>query len=225
MLKAKLIGDWKTARNILGAASQLKDAINYATVQEAHDARRKIIKGITSQAPAGQQFQALSAITIALRKARGFRGRKILIVTGGLRNAVTVQNVGPGLAFVGVKRSARSKDGKQLFNVARIQENGGTIVIAVTPRMRKWLMIQLRKSGFGTREKGDQKRDRGGRFKKKRFVSSGDGQMSKGVLVIKIPARPFMQPIIDEIARDPEGLRKRLAMRIAKKTGMALGSP
>ena len=89
MLNVKLVGDWSKAKQILGNATALKQAINYAVLQEAHQARRDVIKGITAQAPGGKQFEPLSAMTLALRRARGFRGRKALLVTAGLRNSVT----------------------------------------------------------------------------------------------------------------------------------------
>lgn len=225
MLKMSLTGDWALAKSILSKSAQLKAAINDAVLQEAHQARRDIIKGITEQAPAGKQFDPLSPMTLALRRAKGFRGKKILMVTGGLRNAITVKRTGAGAVYVGVLRSAKSKDGKQLFNIARVQELGGVIVIRVTPRMRKWLMIQLRKVGYGTREKSDQKRGAGGRFKKKAFVASGGGQLSQGVLIIKIPARPFIAPVIEKILSDPTGLKRRMGHRIAKSMNMALGKP
>lgn len=222
MMKAKLVGNWSGVRNALAQSNQLKQAINKAALQEAHDARRDMIKGITQQAPGGRSFQALSAITLAIRKARGFRGKKVLLVTAGLRNSITVKQMGSGKIYVGVLRSARSKDGRSMINVARMQELGGTVVIRVTPKMKKWLMIQLRKAGFGSREK---RRGKDGRKLKSRFVPSGRGQLASGVLVIKIPARPFMQPIIDNIARNPGALRKRMAERIAREMKMILGEP
>jgi hypothetical protein len=225
VLKMSLTGDWGLAKSILSKSAQLKRSINDAVLQEANQARRDIIKGITEQAPAGKQFDPLSPMTLALRRARGFRGKKILLVTAGLRNSVTVKRMGNGAVYVGVLRSAKSKDGKMLYNIARIQEMGGVIVIRVTPRMRKWLMIQLRKVGYATREKGDQKRDSGGRFKKKKFVASGMGQMSQGVIIIKIPARPFIAPVIEKILSDPKGLQMRMAHRVAKGMNMALGKP
>lgn len=225
MLKMSLTGDWGAVKSILSKSAQLKHAINDAVMQEANQARRDIIKGITEQAPAGKQFDPLSPMTLALRKAKGFRGNKILMVTAGLRNSVTVKKAGPGVVFVGVLRSAKGKGGKQLYNVAKVHEMGAVIVIRVTPRMRMWLMIQLRKVGYGTRVKSDQKRDTGGRFKKKKFLASGNGQLSQGVIVIKIPARPFIAPVIEKILSDPAGLKRRMGHRVAKSMNMALGKP
>lgn len=217
VLKVRMTGSWGKAAEILNDTKSLKDAINYAVVQEAHQARRDIVKGITNQAPGGQQFQKLAAFTLAMRKLKGFRGTKALLVTGGLRGSITVKSMAPGKAFVGVLRSARSKDGKELFNIAKTHELGQVIVVRVTPKMRKFLMIQMRKSGIGTRTKT------AGGSKKSKFVASGKGQLSSGVIVIKIPARPYMGPVIEKIASNPAALQKRLAARISKKLRLSLG--
>lgn len=218
MIKAKLLGDWSKAGAILGDVGRVKQAIDWAVLQEAHQARRDIIKGITAQAPGGRPFAALSAITLAIRKAKGFNGKKALMRTAGLRNSITVKRVGSGLSFVGVLRSARSKDGREMYNVARVHENGATMVIRVTPKMRMWLMIQLRKSGFGSKVGRNKK----GKFTKGRFRSSG-GQLSKGVIVVKIVARPFIRPVIERIEAHPTEMQQRLASRISKKLRLTLG--
>lgn len=215
MIRAKLIGDWSKAGAILGDVAKVKAAIDWAVMQEAQQARRDIVKGITAQAPGGQQFAALSAITLALRKAKGFGGKKTLIVTSGLRNSITVKRFGLGRAFVGVMRGARSKDGRELFNVARIHENGGTVVIRVTPKMKRYLMMQLRKSGFGVKA---------GRDKRGKFTKGSAGQISSGVLVIHIKARPFIRPVIERIESKPAEMKKRLTQRISRKLGLTLGS-
>ena len=222
VLKAKLTGDWSKARGILRDSAELKKAIDYAVVQEAHHAQREVIKGITAQAPGGKPFEPLAEITLALRKLRRFKGTKALLVTGGLRGSITVKRTGPGRVFLGVLRGARSKDGKDLVNIARVHEHGAVIVIRVTPKMRHFLMAQLGQSKLGQKESGG--RDKGGRFKKWKFKSSGQGQIARGVIVIKIPARPYISPVIDKIASDPRALQKRFAERVAKKLRLRLGS-
>jgi len=223
VFKIQLTGDWSKAKGILGDSTNLKAAINYAVQQEAQQVRRQIVKGITSQAPGGKQFAPLAATTLALRKAKGFKGSKALLISGGLRGSVVAKPMSTGKAFVGVLRNARGKDGKELVNIAQVHEFGATIVIRVTPRMRRFLMAGLSKSKLGKpKESGG--RDKGGRFKKWKFKASGGGQLSKGVIVIKVPARPFIGPVIDQVLANPKALRRRLATRIAKKLRLALGS-
>jgi hypothetical protein len=163
-IKAKLFGDWEKARTILNNVAGVRAAIDSAVLAEAHYARREIVKGITKQSPGGKDFLPLGKMTLLLRRARGFRGTKALIVTATLRNAITVQPAGRGRAFVGVLRTTQRPDGKELFNIARVHEMGATIVIRVTPRMRKWLMATLRE---GNAKRGNRGRDKmSGRFTK-----------------------------------------------------------
>jgi hypothetical protein len=222
MIRAKLTGDWEKARTILNNSSGVTAAINIAVLREAQQARRDMIKGITEQAPAGQQFTPLAAITLALRKAKGFRGTKALIVTAQLRNSITTKNVAPGMVFVGVLKNAQGSDGRQLYNIARVHEMGATIVIRVTPRMRVWLMTMLRKSGFGVRIQG---RDKRGRYKKAAFVPHGLGGLAKGIIIVKIPARPFLQPVINRIIANPKAAQARLTLRIAQHLKLTMGRP
>lgn len=223
-LKAQLTGDWEKARTILNNIPQVRAAIDWAVVQEAHEARRRIVRGITDQAPGGKQFQELAALTKILRRQKGFRGTKALIVSAALRNSITVKNVGRGRAFVGVLRGQESPDGKQLFNIARVHEVGATVVIKVTPRMRRFLMAMLRRAGLGAR--GQKGRDKTGRYTKRRWrPAGGAGGVAKGVVVVQIPARPFISPVIQDMLSNPAELQRRLAMRIAYRMRLTLGKP
>lgn len=224
MIKAKLFGDWEKARTILNNVEGMRNAIDSAVLAEAHHARREIIKGITSQSPGGRDFVKLSKLTLVLRRAGGFRGSKALIVTASLRNSVTVKRVDRGRAFVGVLRGAQRPDGSEQFNVARVHEMGATITIRVTPRMRKWLMATLREANLGNKGQGRDKRS--GRYTKGRWrPSGGSGGLARGVLVIRIPARPYIQPVIERIYSDPIALQQRFAMRISQRMKLTLGKP
>lgn len=205
----KLTGDWSMAKTILASGAELSKAIDYAVQMEAQDARKKIIKGIRDQAPGGRKFAPLSPMTLAMRKLRGFRGSKALVESGALIGSITVVRKSKGKWFVGVLRSARAKDGKSLVNVARVHELGAVIVLRVSPKMRTFLMASMRRANLGGSKKGAG------------FIG---GQLSRGIIVIKIPARPFIGPVIDKIAKDRAGLQKRLAQRIARKMNFKLGT-
>lgn len=230
MIKAKLFGDWEKARTILNNVEGVRKAIDSAVLAEAHYARREIVKGITKQSPGGKDFLPLGKLTLLLRRARGFRGTKALIVTATLRNSITVQPAGRGRAFVGVLRTTQRPDGKELFNIARVHEMGATIVIRVTPRMRAWLMATLREAN-GNRM-GGMVGQRGRDNQSGRFTaaprwkpSGGRGGIARGVLVIRVPARPYIQPVIEKIYSDPAAVRQRFAMRISQRLKLTLGKP
>jgi hypothetical protein len=139
-LNLRPVGDWKRALDATQPTAferRLRAAIMRATYQEAAWARRQIVEGIKSQAPGGQAFKPHSGLTLLARRLQRFRGSKILIRSGELIKSVVVEPNGPSMAcFVGLKRSARSRDGKRLANLGEIHEYGKKI--AVTPKMRAY---------------------------------------------------------------------------------------
>ncbi len=165
--------------------------------------RRELLKfqgmvkrGIKNQAPGGKRFKPLSAWTLALRKFRGFRGTKALIVSGDLRNSiVTEYSESKKEGFVGILYQTKSKDGKSMVNIAEIQEYGTKpFAVKRTPKMRKFLAMVASKSGL---------------------ISYSPNYRGKGVYIIKIPARPFIAPTF-------EAWKKGLEQRIFVSFGRAI---
>ncbi|WP_223643792.1 phage virion morphogenesis protein [Corallococcus sp. EGB] len=189
-------GDWARARRLLTAAPQrLQAAIGTAVRQEAHALRNEIVQGLTSQAPGGEPLKPPSPLTIAARQLEGFGGTKALIVRGDLRNSITVFVHGDE-AFIGVSRSARSKDGASMVDLAKLHEFGGPpVIIPMTPKMRRFLFAMLRQAG--------------------KEPTGGSG---RGVIVVQVPARPFLRPAFDKFR---EGASKRFLERVAKELGLA----
>ena len=193
-------GDWDLARRLLaGGPLRLKAAIQTAVLQEAHALRAEIIDGLTKQAPGGDPIRPLAATTLAARKLKGFRGTKALLHRGDLRNSITVQVEG-AQAFVGVSRKARSKGGGALVNVARVQEFGaGPIVIPITPKMLRFLLVLFKTLGA-----------------RRTRVGAG-AHHGTGVVVIQVPARPFLRPAFKKFQRGAQG---RFLQRVAKLSGL-----
>jgi phage gpG-like protein len=189
-------GDWARARRLLTAAPQrLQVAIGTAVRQEAHALRNDIVQGLTSQAPGGEPLKPPSPLTIAARQLEGFGGSKALIVRGDLRNSITVIVQGDE-AFIGVSRSARSKDGASMVDLAKLHEFGGPpVIIPITPKMRRFLFALLRKAG--------------------KEPTGGGG---RGVIVVQVPARPFLRPAFDKFR---EGASRRFLERVARELGLA----
>jgi hypothetical protein len=188
-VEVKLGPEWQAAIEYLGAlAKKLPLTLQQAILQEAHFLRKEIVQGLDSGAPAGKAFKPHSALTRILR-ARSKRGSKILIASAGLRGGVRVILLPGGGAFVGVHRSVRTKDGKSLVRIAEIQEQGRSW--EASPRQRRWLIMQLLRAGITPR---------GG---------SGGGTR----MTIRIPARPFIAPILAEHGT-PEKIRERMLERL-----------
>jgi phage gpG-like protein len=189
-------GDWARARRLLTAAPQrLQAAIGTAVRQEAHALRNEIVQGLTSQSPGGEPLKPPSPLTIAARQLEGFGGTKALIVRGDLRNSITVIVQGDE-AFIGVSRSARSKDGASMVDLAKLHEFGGPpVIIPMTPKMRRFLFALLRQAG--------------------KEPTGGNG---RGVIVVQVPARPFLRPAFDKFR---EGASRRFLERVARELGLA----
>lgn len=191
-------GDWARARRLLaGGGARLKVAVSTALRQEGHALRKDVVQGITSQAPGGQPFKPLAPTTLAARQLKGGGGSKALIRRGDLRNSITVIASGDEV-FVGILRKARGKGGASTANVAEIHEFGaGPFVVPMTPKMRRFLFAVLRRAGVER-------------------SSSGGGN---GVVVIQIPARPFLRPAFDAFKK---GARKRFLDRVARLMGWGM---
>lgn len=189
-------GDWARARRLLTAAPQrLQAAVSAAVRQEAHALRNEIVQGLTSQAPGGETLKPPSPLTIAARQLEGFGGSKALIVRGDLRNSITVIVQGDE-AFIGVSRSARSKDGASMMDLAKLHEFGGPpVIIPMTPKMRRFLFALLRQAG--------------------KEPTGGSG---RGVIVVQVPARPFLRPAFEKFR---EGASRRFLERVARELGLA----
>jgi hypothetical protein len=166
----------------------MHSSIDRALRAEAQGLRTEIVSGLTDQAPGGSPIRELSPATLAARRLAGFEGTKALIRRADLRNAITV--VARDLAvFVGVPR--KTVRGKDLVDIAKENEFGfGPIVIRITDRMRRFLHALLRELG------GAHSAATGG---------------SSGVVIVHIPARPFLRPAFDKWR---VGVRERFLRRI-----------
>ncbi len=203
-VKIGLTGDWRRASRTLRVAPvRIRIALDRAVLQEAQYFRTKVVEGFREQAPGGKAFKPLAETTLAMRRFKGFGGTKALIVRGDLRNSIKVVKKQTPLgaeAFVGVHRTAKGKAGQDLVNVAAVHEFGsGPIVIEVSDAMRKFLMKVF------TEELGEQ--EAGGE-------GTSGGGFTTGIIVTQIPARPFMQPVIDKWFGSVES-RLRFQTRVA----------
>ncbi len=192
----RVTGDWAKARKLLaGSADRLKQAKKVALLQEAHVLRNGIVRGITSQGAGGSSFAPLSPLTLAARRLKGLGGTKALIARADLRNAIAALSRGDEV-FVGVPRKARGKGKGALVDVAQIQEFGaGPTAIPLTPKMRRFLFVLLREAGVAPAH------------------GSGGGS---GYVIVRVPARPFLQPAFDEFVK---GAPERFAGRVTRRMG------
>lgn len=167
----KFTGDWQKAIKILQEApKKIEQVLNRQLLQEAHRVRADIVRNI--DAGGKPKFKSHSRTTIAIRKFLGLASGKVLIQSAALRNSVVAVLIRPGVAFIGVRR--RAKSGADL---AHIHEFGRTWTQVMTPRMRRFLMAALK----GVRGRTTQR---------------GTG---RATITIRIPARPYIRPAAKRI--------------------------
>lgn len=197
-MRVRLAGEWGRAQRILqGSVRKLRGGMEAAVREEAKRARDEVVRGVRKQAPGGKALEKPSPLTLASRQLEGLRGRNALQASGELLRALT--SVARGLeAFVGIRSNARGKDGRPLADIAQAQEEGvGPIAIPMTEGMRRYLgVLRSRANGASGGEGG------------------GGGS---GVIVVRIPARPFLRPAFEAAM---QGARQRLRDRIARRFGL-----
>ncbi len=192
-----LFGEWEATLGTLARAPKdFAEAKQKALLQEAHFFRGKILEGLRTQEPGGKAFVPLSPATIAVRNFLGFKGTKALLRRGDLRNSIVVHVVGDAV-FVGIMRQAKNSKGEAVVDIAKMNEHGSRpIIIKMTPRMSRFLHMAFRRGGgFGNR--------------------MGPPRASTGVIVVQIPARPFLAPVFEKYGNAEEA-RRRFGERVAK---------
>lgn len=193
---ARMTGQWKKAMQILTSApTRIPPALRKAIMQEAHFLRAKMIEGLKSGSPGGQTLVPNSPLTIAKKGSS-----KPLIDSGAMMRSIAVHATSGG-AFVGIKRGAVGKGGKDTVNLAMLHEKGAVITMRMTQRQRRFLFVMLSKHGSSA------------------TTSAGSGG---GMLRIRIPARPFITPVLDMYAK-PADVKHRVAVRFAQFMNGDLG--
>jgi phage gpG-like protein len=196
-----LIGPWGAAlKTLADFPSNVAKAKRRALAQEAQFFRTKIVEGLREQAPGGRAFKPLSEHTIALRQFFGFKGTKALVRRADLRNSIAVHELhdSEDSIFVGVMRTAKNAAGAALVDVARLNEEGSKpIIIKITPKMAALLGAAFRKLGGAANRMGPPK-------------------PKTGIIVVQIPARPFMAPVFEKFGQAEEA-SKRFAERFRKE--------
>jgi len=178
----------------VAVSRKINRAIEFGTMNAAQDLRKEIIQGINKQAPGGKKFKPLSPMTLAIRKAQGFGGKKVLLRSGFMRGSINVKRgADRASAFVGIARTARTKKGEKLVNIAAVHEFGfkKPKVIKVTQKMRNFFMA-LYLGGF----------------------TKGPLKQSKRQIVLNVPARPFLRPAQEVWAKTAQ---KKFRQRMSRK--------
>jgi len=130
-MSSGLEGDWDKLNGLLDPA-RMKAKLDVAAKKVGVHGASAVKRGIVSGAPGGEKFAPLSPVTIAHKGSS-----KPLIDKGDLVGSVTYATPDTNTVFIGVRKSAKGKDGVGLANVAAVHEFGCTV--PVTPKMRAYL--------------------------------------------------------------------------------------
>ena len=176
MSGVRLTGDWDKALNGLdGFEDALNRAAHKRLKREAEGLATEIKMGIQNQAPGGEPFKPWSKWTVAFHQfpppgSKNTEGKnKILQQSNALMSSVIA--IVKGLsAFVGVKRMTAGG-----VNIAAVHEFGvGPIIVPYTDAMHRMLMAVGSRAGI--------------------FAGQVPTGPRKKVLMIRVPARPFLRP-------------------------------
>ncbi|NSW82528.1 MAG: phage virion morphogenesis protein [Syntrophothermus sp.] len=142
MMGVQMIGEWAKTKAFLSRLDkEYQKAYRTGLQRVGQAAVGSLKRGMTEGAPGGKKYAPNHPFTIAQKKSS-----KPLIRHGDLRDSINYQVVDGATVFVGVKRTAKNKEGQALVNIAAIHElgngEGGDLLIEVTPKMRAFLHSQ-----------------------------------------------------------------------------------
>ncbi len=171
--------------------------MDQAVLQEAHLYRKEIVEGLTTGSPGGNALAPLAPSTLATRRARGIRGTK---------PPHRARRSAPGHLGGFARRAACSwascapraaATASSSVNVAKVHELGKVVVFRMTEKSRRYVAMMMRKAGVPP-----------------------TGQSNKGgIVVVKIPARPFIRPVFEKLSKGaPERVMKRVVRLLTGTT-------
>lgn len=124
MIGVRLTGQWREAvSGFASYARNLEAAAQRAVGKEAHHFASEIRDGIRTQRSAREARPPWPPLADSTIAAKG--SSKMLIDTGTMMRAIIAEKVAKWRWLVGVKRGAKTKDGRDLVNVAAVHEFGG----------------------------------------------------------------------------------------------------
>jgi len=213
-LKVKNTGDWEEVRKLLQTLKKGGKLWEGVVAMEAKHAATLVKRNHASQGKlAGTTWPKLASLTRRMK-----RSKRMLFESGQLSKAIGAQKSG-NTWFIGVLSNEAHKGSKiGLQDLARVHEYGTTIVQQWTAKQRAMFFMLLKK--YGQMRRGKKKtaqgarapaqRGPGGRFVRPKAIPKG-----AMVVVIKIPARPFIFPVLRRLYLDSQdSVERRILERM-----------
>lgn len=202
MLRVEKVGQWPEVRNAMNlAGTRMGKAISLAIKQEANFLRDEIKSNLKSGGTKyGKGFKRLAKNTLAARKIARIRSTQPLKAKSKLINAIRTHRKGKNSYFIGVSNKVRASKGGRLADVAQKNEEGAKIIIDTA----KVGGAYLRFLGYLFSKSGG---------------SGSGGRKGRRIIVINIPARPFIQPVYDKLYSNRIKVKARVYKRVALNLG------
>lgn len=187
-IELKMTGDWKR----MAAALDPKrfEANLQANIHKATKFNGMMVRAEVRRRIKGRKYEANAPLTVLVK-----RSSTPLVDDGDLFGAVTSKDIDAYSVFVGILRSATSKDGRSLTNIAEFLHSGGNI--PVTEAMRG-MFILLSEVGQGKREVASLEGRAAEMAKALKGRIKNIHPLKQSTKFIVVPPRPFLTSVLED---------------------------
>lgn len=216
-LNIRRSGDWVEVEKLLRNLKRTSRLMDKIIATEARAAAKLVQRNLKSRGKlTGTTWPRLRPLTRKLKKSK-----KMLQETGALHDAITATKVEGSKWFIGITSTAQHKGkggGLALAKLARVHEEGATIVQVWSPKQARAFFALLSKAGRTrvSRSKAAVARRAGARRRGlKALGRKAEHQPGGLTVVIRIPARPFIGPVLDVLYINAQSVvEKRIMERL-----------
>lgn len=216
-LNIRRSGDWAEVEKLLRNLKRTSRLMDKIIATEARAAAKLVQRNLKSHGKlTGTAWPRLRPLTRKLKKSK-----KMLQETGALHDAITATKVEGSKWFIGITSTAQHKGkggGLALAKLARVHEEGATIVQVWSPKQARAFFALLSKAGRTrvSRSKAAVARRAGARRRGLKALGRKAAHQPGGLtVVIRIPPRPFIGPVLEVLYINAQStVEKRIMERL-----------
>lgn len=224
-LNIRQSGDWDMTEKLLRRLKQSDKLMKGIVAAEARHAARLVLQNLNSRGKlTGTTWPKLKRATLKLKKRKS-----ILMETKQMANAITAIQVGDGKWFIGVSSGEMHKGRGGSITLAKLaatHENGAVITQVWTPKQMRAFFAIMAKIGMRRLSRRTAKkavRPQRARGPDGRYAKLPRSPARKGItVVIRIPPRPFIYPVLEKLY---DGAQSEVERRIMRRLESALKIP
>lgn len=216
-LNIRKSGDWAEAEKLLRNLKRTSKLMSGIIASEARAAAKLVQRNLKSRGKlTGTTWPRLRPLTRKLKKSK-----RMLQETGALHDAITATKVDGDKWFIGVTSTAQHKGkggGISLVKLAQVHEEGATIVQVWSPKQARAFFALLAKAGRSrvSRSKAAVARRSATRRRGLKALGRKAEHQAGGLtVVIRIPPRPFVGPVLEVLYLSAQtAVEKRIMDRL-----------